>query len=60
MLSAISGWINHAETLLFCLSAGEKFDYRMQHFFIQKSYLFYILSAFCYNIFAFLQSIRTA
>lgn len=26
----------------------------------KKSYLFYILSAFCYNIFAFLQSIRTA
>ena len=60
MLSARQGWINHTEILLFCMSAGENIVFMMQHFFIQKSYLFYILSAFCYNIFAFLQSIRTA
>ena len=53
MLPAESGWTNHAEALLFCLSAGEKFTCGMQQFFMQKSYLFYILSAFCYNIFAF-------
>ena len=53
MMPTRKGWINHAEVLLFCLSAGEKFTCGMQQFFIQKSYLFYILSAFCYNIFAF-------
>lgn len=45
MLPATSGWINHAETLLFCLSAGEKFDYRMQHFFHIKVIL--ILHLIC-------------
>lgn len=34
MLPAESGWTNHAEALLFCLYAGEKFAYKMQHFFI--------------------------
>ena len=34
MLSAESGWTNHAEALLFCLSAEEKFTCRMQQFFI--------------------------
>ena len=34
MLPTRKGWTNHTETLLFCLSAGEKFAYRMQHFFI--------------------------
>ena len=60
MLPAESGWIYHTETLLFYLSTVENSEGIMQHFFMQKSYLFYILSAFCYNIFAFLQSIRTA
>ena len=53
MMPAKSGWTNHAEVLLFCLFAEEKFTCGMQQFFMQKSYLFYILSAFCYNIFAF-------
>lgn len=53
MMPAESGWTNHAEVLLFCLFAEEKFICGMQQFFMQKSYLFYILSAFCYNIFAF-------
>lgn len=54
MLPATSGWINHAEALLFCLSAGEKFDYRMQHFSYKShtyftSYLHFaiIFSLFC-------------
>ena len=34
MLPARQGGTNHTETLLFCLSAGEKFDYRVQHFFM--------------------------
>lgn len=47
MLPARQGVTNHTETLLFCLSAGEKFAYRMQHFFMQKVililHLIYIL-----------------
>ena len=34
MLPARQGGTNHTETLLFCLSVGEKFAYRMQHFFM--------------------------
>lgn len=34
MMPTRRGWTNHAEVLLFCLFAGEKFDYRMQQFFI--------------------------
>ena len=41
MLSARQGWIDHTEILLFCMSAGENIVFMMQHFFIQKSYLFY-------------------
>ena len=34
MMPTRKGWTNHAEVLLFCLSAEEKFAYRMQHFFM--------------------------
>ena len=34
MLPARQDGTNYTETLLFCLSAGEKFAYRMQHFFM--------------------------
>ena len=34
MLPARQDGTNHTETLLFCLSAGEKFAYGMQRFFI--------------------------
>ena len=45
MLPASSGWINHTETLLFCVSAGENIECLMQQFFHIKVIL--ILHLIC-------------